>query len=56
MDRWPGQKLYLIVDDFSPHKHPGVTTWTADNDVELVFLPTYASWLNWIEAHFAALR
>jgi transposase len=54
--RWPGQKLYLIVDNFSPHKHPGVTTWAADNDVELVFLPTYASWLNWIEAHFAALR
>ena len=24
--------------------------------MELVFLPTYASWLNWIEAEFAALR
>jgi hypothetical protein len=24
--------------------------------VELVFLPTYASWLNWIEPEFAALR
>jgi len=23
---------------------------------ELVFLPTYGSWLNWIEAEFAALR
>jgi hypothetical protein len=22
----------------------------------LVFLPTYGSWLNWIEAEFAALR
>jgi transposase len=54
--RWPGQKLYLIVDNFSPHKHPEVTAWAAVNDVELVFLPTYASWLNWIEAHFAALR
>ena len=28
----------------------------ADNDIELVFLPTYGSWLNWIEAEFAALR
>jgi transposase len=54
--RWPGQKLYLIVDNFSPHKHPEVRAWAADSDVELVFLPTYASWLNWIEAHFAALR
>ena len=23
---------------------------------QLVFLPTYGSWLNWIEAEFAALR
>jgi hypothetical protein len=20
--RWPGEKLYLIIDNFSPHKHP----------------------------------
>ena len=20
--RWPGQKLYVIADNFSPHKHP----------------------------------
>jgi hypothetical protein len=33
-----------------------VQSWAAGNDVELVFLPTYASWLNWIEADFAALR
>ncbi|MGV9252328.1 hypothetical protein [Streptomyces sp. NPDC003697] len=24
--------------------------------MEPVFLPTYGSWLNWIEAEFAALR
>ncbi len=24
--------------------------------MELVFLPTYGSWLNWIEPEFAALR
>jgi transposase len=33
-----------------------VKSWAAGNDVELVFLPTYGSWLNWIEAEFAALR
>jgi transposase len=54
--RWPGQRLYLILDNFSPHKHPHVRSWAADNDIELVFLPTYASWLNWIESEFAALR
>ena len=29
---------------------------TQANDVELVFLPTYSSWLNRIEPEFAALR
>jgi transposase len=54
--RWPGQKLYVICDNFSPHKHPEVTGWAAHNDVKLVFLPTYSSWLNWIESEFTALR
>jgi hypothetical protein len=54
--RWPGEKLYLICDNFSPHCHASVRPWCADNQVELVFLPTYGSWLNWIEAEFAALR
>ena len=54
--RWPGQKLYLVIDNFSPHKHPKVTGWAADNNVELVFLPTYSSRLNWIEPEFTALR
>jgi transposase len=54
--RWPGEKLYVLCDNFSPHRHARVRTWCADNQVELVFLPTYGSWLNWIEAEFAALR
>jgi transposase len=54
--RWPGQRLYVIVDNFSPHKHPQVTGWAAQNNVDLVFLPTYSSWLNWIESEFTALR
>lgn len=54
--RWPGEKLYVICDNFSPHRHPTVRDWAADHHVELVFLPTYGSWLNWIEAEFAALR
>ena len=54
--RWLGEKLYVVCDNFSPHRHPTVRAWCAANDVELVFLPTYGSWLNWIEAEFAALR
>jgi transposase len=48
--------LYVVCDNYSPHKHPEVRAWVAANDVELVFLPTYGSWLNWIESEFAALR
>nr|WTB29576.1 transposase [Streptomyces sp. NBC_00830] len=54
--RWPDEKLYVVLDNFSPHKHPNVRAWAAANNVELVFLPTYGSWLNWIESEFAALR
>jgi len=54
--RWAGEKLYLVCDNFSPHHHAHVRAWCHANAVELVFLPTYGSWLNWIEAEFAALR
>lgn len=54
--RWPDQRLHLIMDNFGPHKRPEVLAWCAANDIELVFTPTNASWLNWIESEFAALR
>jgi transposase len=54
--RWPGPTLYLITDNFGPHKHPQVTGWAAAHNLELVYLPTHASWLNWIESEFAAVR
>ncbi|MFC5959057.1 IS630 family transposase [Streptomyces pratens] len=54
--RWPEKKLYVVLDNFSPHKQTKVRAWAADHEVELVFLPTYGAWLNWIEAEFVALR
>jgi hypothetical protein len=48
--RWPGEKLYVVCDNFSPHRRARVRDWCEYNQVELVFLPTYGSWLNWIEA------
>lgn len=30
--RRPGEKLYVIADNYSPHKHPEVQEWAADND------------------------
>ncbi|WSY64508.1 transposase [Nocardia sp. NBC_00881] len=54
--RWRAEKLYVIADNFSPHKRREVREWAAANNVELVFTPPYSSWLNWIESEFAALR
>ncbi|MGW0580716.1 transposase [Streptomyces sp. NPDC002920] len=54
--RRPGEKMYVVLDNFAPHKHTEIRTWAADNDIELVFMPTYGSSLNWIESEFAALR
>ncbi|WP_249043429.1 transposase [Paenibacillus faecis] len=50
------ERLYLILDNFSPHQHKKVKKWASENNVELVFTPTYASWLNRIECHFGPLR
>ncbi|MGH2760162.1 MAG: IS630 family transposase [Actinomycetota bacterium] len=50
------EHLYVVCDNFSPHLKGEVATWADANDVELVFVPTNASWLNWIECEFSALR
>ena len=53
--RYPlATRLYLVLDNFSPHRRHEVRDWAADHNVELVFTPTYASWLNRIEAIFSA--
>jgi transposase len=54
--RFPAGKLYLIVDNFSPHKKAQIRIWCELNNVELVFTPSNASWLNRIEAEFTHLR
>jgi hypothetical protein len=40
--RYPDERLYVILDNFSPHKRAEVTAWCEDNNVELVFIPTYS--------------
>ena len=54
--RFPTGRLYVVLDNYSSHKKAEVRDWCAANDVELVFTPTNASWLNWIECEFTALR
>jgi transposase len=48
--------LAFVLDNFSPHlstkTDSRVGNWAADNNVELAYVPFYASWLNRIEAQF----
>jgi len=56
----PEVRIAIVMDNFSPHlstvKDPRVGEWAAANNVELAYVPFYASWLNRIEAQFTALR
>lgn len=45
-------RIYLVMDNLSTHKTPAIREWVQANNVELVFTPTYASFLNRIECHF----
>jgi len=45
-------RIYWIQDNLSCHWTPDIRAWAADNNVELVPTPTYASYLNRIECHF----
>ena len=51
-----GARIYVILDNLNHHKSRLVRDWCEDNNVELAFTPTYASWANPIEAHFGPLR
>ncbi len=48
----PRLRIYLVADNLSTHKTPAIHEWAAKSNVELVFTPTYASFLNRIECHF----
>jgi transposase len=51
--RYPArQRIYLVMDNLSTHKTPAICDWATSANVELVFTPTYASFLNRIECHF----
>lgn len=56
----PEVRIAIVLDNFAPHlstkKDPRVGIWAAANNVELAYVPFYASWLNRIEAQFTALR
>lgn len=51
----PKLRIYLVADNLSTHKTDAIREWAATSNVELVFTPTYASFLNRIECHFWAI-
>jgi transposase len=54
--RYPArQRIYLILDNLSTHWTADIRAWADHSRVELIPTPTYASYLNRIECHFAAI-
>src|SRR5262249_7148311 len=49
------QRLYWIQDNLSANWVPDIRAFAAANRIEVVPTPTYASYLNPVECHFAAL-
>ena len=49
-------RIAVVLDNFSPHVSHDIRAWATEHNVELAFVPFYASWLNRIEAQFTALR
>ncbi|WP_246486327.1 hypothetical protein [Kribbella qitaiheensis] len=45
-----------MCDNYGPHKKAEVLEWCQANQIEIVLTPSNASWLNWIECEFTALR
>jgi transposase len=56
----PERRIAIVLDNFSPHLTTKNDTRVGDyadaNNIELVYVPFNASWLNRIEAQFTGLR
>lgn len=50
------EDLYLVWDNWPTHAHPDVVQTAAQQRITLLFLPTYASWLNPMERFWRWLR
>jgi len=51
-----GKTIHAILDNYAPHKHPGVCRWLARHPRwTFHFTPTSASWFNAVEGFFAVL-
>ncbi len=46
---YPGRRLLLVWDNWPVHRHPAVLARAGELGIGIVWLPTYAPWLNPIE-------
>ena len=49
-------RLYVVMDNLNTHKNVRLKAFMAAHNIEPVYTPTYASWLNAIECHFGPLK
>jgi transposase len=50
------KQIHLVIDNYSPHKHPAVQSWMRRHPrFHVHFTPTSASWLNMVERFFRDL-
>jgi len=52
----PGKRIMIILDNFSSHRSQMVRDFSAQNGIELIFLPPYSPDLNPIEQIWRAVR
>jgi len=52
----PDVRIYVVMDNLNTHKHARLKAFMAAHNIEPVYTPTYASWLNAIESHFTPLK
>ena len=50
------ERLYLVLDNLSSHRKLMLKRFARTHNMSLVPTPTYASWLNLIEAQFTPLK
>ena len=49
-------RLSVVMDNLNTHKHARLRAFMDAHNIEPVYTPTYASWLNAIESHFTPLK
>ena len=50
------RRLYVVMDNWSTHRHPALQAFYRAHRITVVPTPTYASWLNAIEPHLGAMK